>query len=210
MVKLGDQQRLMLLDLLALGNVTYDASEHSPPGHHHFTDCKLHWKNRTVLAPSGYLAAMSDHLGLACSQIIADVVIVFAVVRFRHQHFDIAPNNLARAIAEDARCCRIDVLDHALGVDGYDGVLDCVEDSGHHRRVLAPLCEGRSKQECAECNADNACLGSPNAGLRRGTNFAKMPNLEGDRTNDQKRNDEYCGRREGEPTPCRKPQQQWE
>src|SRR6476620_11162229 len=182
----------MLLDLLALGNVTYDASEHPPPGHRHFSDCKLHWKNRTVLAPSGYLAATSDQLGLARFQIIADVVIVFTAVRFRHQHFDIAPDHFVRAIAKDTRRRRVEVLDHSLGVDRYDRCLDGVENSGHHGRVLAPLCERCTKQECAERDADDTCLGTPNACLRSGTNFAKMLEVEGDRKNDHERTHKYC------------------
>ena len=42
-------------------------------------------------------------------------------------------------------------------------------------------------QECAECDADDTCLGCPDACLRDGTNFAKMPDLERDRTNDHER-----------------------
>src|SRR5215813_814331 len=167
----------MALDLLALGNIAHDASEHPPPGHRHFTDCKLHWKNRTVLAPSRYLTSKSNHLGLTRSQIIAQVAVVFAAVRFRHQHFDIEADNFVRAIAKDARRCWIELLDYSLGVDGNDGVLDGVENGGHHRRVLAPLCERRCKQECAECDSDDTCLGSPNACLGNGTNFAKVPNI---------------------------------
>src|SRR5215510_9930935 len=192
----------MLLDLLALCNIAYDASEHPPPAHDHFTDRKLHRKNRTVLASSGDLAVMSDHLGSARSQIIADIAIVLSVVRVRHQHFDIAPNNFIRTIAKDTRRCRIEVPDHSFGVDGYDRVIDCVEDGGYHGRVLPPLCEYRSKHECAERNRKDTCLGSPNAGLGSGTEFAKMSNIEGDRTNDQKRNQKYCCRREGGPATC--------
>src|SRR5262245_62507901 len=101
MVELGDQEFLMAFDLLALGNVAYDASEHPPSGHRHFTDCELHWKNRTVLAPPRYLTSISDHLGLTRSQIIRQVAIVFTAVRFRHQHFDVEPDDFVRAIAKD-------------------------------------------------------------------------------------------------------------
>src|SRR5262245_27998554 len=58
-VKFGDQPILMPFgplafdfDLLAFGYVAYHASEHPPPGHHHLTDRKLHWKNRPILALS--------------------------------------------------------------------------------------------------------------------------------------------------------------
>src|SRR5262249_51162295 len=94
-------------DLLALGNVAYHASEHPPPRQHHLTDRKLHWKNRTVLAPSRHLTSTSDHLGLTRSQVSTQVAIVLTAVRFPHQHLDIAPNDFFLAIAKNARRCRI-------------------------------------------------------------------------------------------------------
>src|SRR5215470_7457186 len=72
-VKFGDQQPLTPFDLLAFGYVTYHASEHPPPGYHHLTDCKLYWKNRTILALSGHLTSTPDHLGLTRFQVSAQV-----------------------------------------------------------------------------------------------------------------------------------------
>src|SRR5262249_9384359 len=106
-VKFGDQQLLMPFGLLAFGYVAYHASEHPPPGQHHLTDCKLHRKNRTVLALSLYFASSSDHLGLTRSQVSPQVAIVLTAIRFRHQHLDIAPDQFLRAIAKDARGCRV-------------------------------------------------------------------------------------------------------
>src|SRR5262245_23466542 len=97
----------MPFGLLAFGYVAYHTSEHPPPGQHHLSDCKLHRKNRTVLALSRYLTSTSDHLGLTRFQVSTQVAIVFTAVRFRHQHLDIAPNDFFRAIAKDARRCRI-------------------------------------------------------------------------------------------------------
>src|SRR5262245_9640642 len=94
----------MPFDLLALGYVANDASEHSPPGHHHLTDCELHGKKRTVLALSRHLTSPSDRLSLTRSQVSSQVAIMLTAVRFRHQHLDIAPHNLFWAIAKDA--CR--------------------------------------------------------------------------------------------------------
>src|SRR5262245_1920573 len=170
----------MLLDLLTLGYVAYHASEHPLTGHRHFTDCKLHWKNRIVLALSRYFTSTSDHPGLTRAQVSTQVAIVFTAVRLRHQHFDIAPNNFFRAIAKDAGRSWIEVFYDSHIVDGYDRVRDRVDDSAHDGRVPAPLCEHRGKEECAECDAEDPYLGSPNAGLDCGIRFGEMPNIEGD------------------------------
>src|SRR5262245_3716281 len=86
-VKLGDQQLLLPLDLLAFdfdllafSYVAQYASEHPPPGYHHLADCKLHRKNRPILALSRYLTSTSDDPGLTRSQVSIQVAIVFTAV----------------------------------------------------------------------------------------------------------------------------------
>src|SRR5262249_10901061 len=134
------------------------------------------------------------------------VAIVLTAVRFRHQHLHIAPNHFFRTIAKNARRCWIEVLHDSLCVDGYYRFLDRVNDGAPPRRVPAPLCDQRDKEERTERDAKDSHLGSPNVGLRCGTNFAEMPEVEGDCTNDCDRKHEYCCEREGRPGTCRKPQ----
>src|SRR5215467_3090714 len=76
-VQLCNQQRLMLFGPLALGDVAHNARVYLPPGHIHFTDCKLDWNNRAVLALSRQLTSTrSAHLGLASFQLVYAVPVV--------------------------------------------------------------------------------------------------------------------------------------
>src|SRR5262249_25831177 len=77
MVDLRDQQCLALFGPLALGDVAHDAGVYLPPGHVHFTDCKLDWNSRAVLALSRQLTSTrSAHVGLASFQIVYAVPVV--------------------------------------------------------------------------------------------------------------------------------------
>jgi len=83
-----------------------------------------------VLAPGDELASGdADDLRSAAGAEIPQIAVVLAVVRLRHQHLDVAADDLLGGIAEQAFRRRIEAEDRAALVDGDQPV----EDGAHHR-----------------------------------------------------------------------------
>src|SRR5215813_9754104 len=119
----------MLFGPLAFGDVAHDAGVCLPPGHVHFTDCKLDWNSRAVLALSLQLTSTrSAHVGLASFQIVYAVPVVLWATQFWHQHLDVAAYDFIGAVPEEIRRCGIQVSDRSAAVDCKDAIHDRVED----------------------------------------------------------------------------------
>ena len=88
------------LRLLSLGNVAEDAHEPLPSAASHFADRQVHRKGRAVLASADDLAADPDYLGLPRMRIVAEVAVVLAVIRLRHQHPHVSADDLLRSVPE--------------------------------------------------------------------------------------------------------------
>src|SRR5215510_12182575 len=140
----------MLFGPLALGDVAHDAGVYLPPGDVHFTDYKLDWNSRAVLALSRQLTSTwSDHLGLAAFQIVYAVPVVPWATQFWHQHFDIAAYDFFGAVSEEIRRCGIESFDRSTAVDCEDAIHDRVEDC-EPISPLAPQQYNSVREPCIE------------------------------------------------------------
>ena len=90
----GEQAFALLLGLLAIGNVVDQSGEHLSPTDRHFAHRQVHRKRRAILAQANDLAAGADDFLNARLQIALKVLLVFSLKRRRHEHVDVAANQL--------------------------------------------------------------------------------------------------------------------
>ena len=83
-------------------------------------DGEIHRKYRPVLAPADDLAADAYDLLLAGAQIVREIRVMLARIGLRHQHFDVAPDQFLRGIAEEPFGRVVDRADCAVPVDDHD------------------------------------------------------------------------------------------
>ena len=111
-----------LLHRSALGKVADDAGEQPPAREPHLAHRDVGGEDAAVLALRLDLAADADDPRLAGTQAMRDVAVVLLPVRRRHEHRDVAPDQLVARISECPLSRRIDRLDRAGLLDGDDGV----------------------------------------------------------------------------------------
>jgi hypothetical protein len=88
-------------------------------------------ERRAVAAAPGHLTSATDDRGDARVEIPPEIRVMFAVIRRRHQHVDIATDRFGRWISEQPFGTAIEGLNRAGRVDDDDAVdrrvNDCVE-----------------------------------------------------------------------------------
>ncbi len=110
-------------------------------------------KLRVVLAPRFELAPDADDLRLARPHIALDVAVMQRVMRLRHEHVDVAPDQFLGGIAEHRGRRRIDRLDDPVLVDGDDRIDHSVDDrSGARFAVAQRLVRAPPVADVDECD----------------------------------------------------------
>jgi hypothetical protein len=128
MVQLVDHQALHLLGPDALGDIAHHAGEEALPVRSPLGHRQLQRKGRAVVPQALDLAADADDAALAGGLVARQVAIVRGVVGLGHQHLDVAPDDLAGEVAEQALSSRIKGADGARLVDHHDGVYGRIDD----------------------------------------------------------------------------------
>src|SRR5512135_1688902 len=100
MHELGLQFLQARFGLLALGQITDEASEKTPVTGFHLADSQLHWKSRAILALADHNATNANDPALARHPVAFEVTIMTFTVGCRHQDFDVLPERLDHAVAE--------------------------------------------------------------------------------------------------------------
>src|SRR6185312_12201266 len=90
-------------------------------------DRKIHGKDGTVRAPPLYVAADADDPFFAGILIMLQILVVLVRVRRRHQHLDVAPDNLVGAVAEQPLAPLVEQLYGAGAIDDDDAVNGSVD-----------------------------------------------------------------------------------
>jgi len=103
------------------------ADEKSLPIVRELADRKFQRYQSPILVLSHHFAAGADDARVAGLQVALDVAIVFAPLRFRHQHGYIAAQQRRSGIAEYALDGRIGVADHAASVYRHDRIVQIAQ-----------------------------------------------------------------------------------
>ncbi len=130
------------LGLLALRQVVDDPGEEAAAVESHLADREVEGEDRAVLSPAGHLASEPDDAGLSRLQIPLQIAVVLLGVRRRHQHVDVATDDLVGPVAEEALARGVEQLDRAALVDDDDAVDTRGDDRAH-----ALLAGGRSLEQ---------------------------------------------------------------
>jgi hypothetical protein len=123
----GHELVLELLHLLALGDVAHQPDETPTVVHGHLGDRQFHRKTTAVGTLADDFAADADDLAHPGSPIGTEVAVMLAGVGRGHQHLDVAPEHLLRAVAEQALGGQVEAFDKTLLVDGNDRIERVVE-----------------------------------------------------------------------------------
>ena len=119
------EQGLLALEALLGGalraQVDNGAGEVARAPDRKLADREVHGEGGAVLAQAGHFAADADDLAPAGGEIFGEVGVVLAAVGLRHQHVDVAADQLVSGISEHFLGRGIDGLDVAAGIDGDDG-----------------------------------------------------------------------------------------
>ena len=105
-------------------------------------DRQLHGKDCAILRQAFDHAAVTDDPGLPGFQIPADVAVMFFPVRSRHQHLDVAANDLVGVIAEQLRRRRAERGHDPAFVDDDHRLRDRIEDRAQMRLAGGQLSLG--------------------------------------------------------------------
>jgi len=104
------------------------AREAAPAVHHHFSHGEMERESGTVLPFAEDLPAETDDSLLAGGAIVLEIAIVPFVVRARHEHIDVVPDDLTGGIPEQTFRRWIERLDQAVVVDGDDSFHRALDD----------------------------------------------------------------------------------
>src|SRR5271167_617318 len=116
------------LGCLAVGDVADNPDKDRLAPVTRLADREVHRKNGAVLASADDLAADADDFFLPGAQVVRDVTIVLARVRFGHQNVDVASDQFCGAIPEEPLGRTVDRTDRAIPIDDYDGIDGRVDD----------------------------------------------------------------------------------
>src|SRR6476659_6547712 len=94
------------LGALPFGQVANEARKVSPIARFHLPDGEFHRKRRSVLALADNDAADADDAPLPRTVIAFEITVMALPVRRRHQHLDVAADNLVGLVAKQAFCSR--------------------------------------------------------------------------------------------------------
>src|ERR671925_74831 len=97
-----------------------------------------------VCAQAGHLTTDSDDFRAARSQISRQVVVVLVAIRRRHQHRDIASNDISLSMSKETFCAWIEFFDAAVRIDDDDGVYCRLDDRTPSQFVGPGLGHGRA------------------------------------------------------------------
>src|SRR5262249_18354943 len=110
-----------------------------------FSDSKLHRKGCPVLALACYDAADADDPSLSRSQISPKIAVMLVTVRVRHQHIDVAADDLTLGIAELPLGGLAERPDQPLLIDDDNRVGDRLDDRAQMRLASPQLSFGAAR-----------------------------------------------------------------
>jgi hypothetical protein len=94
----------------------------------HLAYGKMEREHRSIASAARDLTAFANDLRVTSRQIALQVAVVLLVIRGRHQHADVSPQDLRFWITEKALCASIECLNLAFSVDQNDAVDRRIDD----------------------------------------------------------------------------------
>ena len=108
--------------------VVQDSGELAFPGDRHLADGQVERKDAAVAAAARHLPADADDPGVAGRHVAAQIAVVLVVVGRRHQHVDVAADDLGARISEQPFGSGIERLDVPALIDDDDPVDRRIDD----------------------------------------------------------------------------------
>src|SRR5262245_42905297 len=108
------------LDMSPVTDVVDHTSEIATALRLEFADRQVQRECRPVLAAATYLSTDADDFPDASADVVRNISIMLAAVRFGHQHLHVLADELRYAVAEQALGGRVNAFDHAQFIDCND------------------------------------------------------------------------------------------
>ena len=121
----------LVLKPFEFGKIPHDSREYSPLSRTRFPNSKVHGKGCPVFAPARYVTTDADNFSLTGSKVVGEILVMAAVVRFRHEHHDVFANHFIAAVTENPNRSRIKRLHGTFLINGNDAVNDRIQDGTH-------------------------------------------------------------------------------
>ena len=115
----------------------HDSSEHPAVAKVHLADRQVHGKDLAVLSEALYFSPDANDPGFTHLEVVGQVVMMLAEVRFRHQHADLLAEGLFGRIAEDSVGRAIEGSDLAVLIDGNDALCRGIEDGAESLLIVS-------------------------------------------------------------------------
>src|SRR4051812_35088138 len=88
------------LSALLVRSVVHGANEDTLFAQTPLAHGQIHWEGGAVFPPPGHFAADAYDAFLASDSVMREVTVVLLVIRRRHEHFDVLPDDLGTHMAK--------------------------------------------------------------------------------------------------------------
>ena len=146
-------------ETLVLTDIAQGTDEKTFAVHDENTDGKLKRNEPAILVQAFDFPADADDFGDARSQVVREISIMPAAMRFGHQHRDIVANEFGRVIAQYAFHGRIGRADETSAIDVDDAVHLVVQEGSYFRLAFSQDCIGGGQILSAVFHADVQLFG---------------------------------------------------